>query len=135
MKKCKSIAVSDNVFLNSYFTKVIGILELQHEVEKLRKIGRELHGQILEMTYSEFNAQNKNDTMMDESKPSRILRRAGKTARNTIVESDIVIPKKKLNLFPYSIHHLLLSHFYLWFKAWYEHMLVVPSTRTEEDNS
>ena len=77
LKKSKSITVSDDVFLQSYFAKVIQMTELRHKVKKLLKGGKESHMAILDMVHSDFNAQLTNESMLDEAKTSGILRQSG----------------------------------------------------------
>ena len=121
LKKSKSIAVTDNVFLKSYFAKVIQTPELQHEVKNLLKGDKASYGAILEMIASDYNAQSTNESMRDGAyKPQSILRRAGTKSSSEQDSEEITIPKKKWSVFPNNTNQLLPSHYYSQFKAWYE---------------
>ena len=80
LEKSKSIVVLGDVFLKSYYSKVIQRSELQHEVKKLLKSGKESYGVILKRIHSDYNAQSTNKSMRDKTKLSGILRQAGKIA-------------------------------------------------------
>ena len=69
-----------DVFLKSYYAKVIQRSELQHEVKKLLKGGKESYGVILKMIHSDYNTQLTDKSMRDKTKLSGILRQAGKIA-------------------------------------------------------
>lgn len=51
LKEHKSIAVTDDVFLKSFFAKIIETPELQHEAKKLLKDGGETCIEILDLTH------------------------------------------------------------------------------------
>ena len=117
LEKFKSIVVLGNIFLKSYFAKVIQTPELQHEVKKLLKGGKESYGVILEMIHSDYNAHLANTSMRDKTKLSGILCQAGKIAHFEVEWDKVVIPRKELVLFPNSTNHLLPSHYYSQLKA------------------
>ena len=100
LKNTNSIAVADNVFLKSDFTKVIQTTELQHEVKKLLKGGKESYRAILEMIVVDYNAQSTNELMRDgATKPTSILRRVDKTSTSELESGDMDIPMKKFSFF------------------------------------
>ena len=78
LKKSKTITVTYDVFLKSYFAKVVQTLELQYEVKKLLKGGQESYGAILEMIAADFNAQSTNEVMRNKAKSTGTLRQVGK---------------------------------------------------------
>ena len=87
------------------------------------------------MIHSDLNAQSTNDTMMDVSKLSGILRHADETALNHIGEEGMGIPSKKIAIFSNNTNHLLPSHYYSQFKVWYKCISITPSERSDEYNS
>ena len=104
----------DDVFLKLYFAKHIEVPELQHEVKKILKGSPDSYMTILDLIHADFNVQNTNDAMRDDTKPFSVSRRAA----NPKVEAKKVttILKKRAILFPNNNGTLLLSHFYNQFK-------------------
>ena len=74
----KSIAVTDDIFLKAFITKVIEVPELQSESKKFLMDGSGTHAEILEKIYADYCVQETGEQMKDAyTKPDTCMRRAG----------------------------------------------------------
>ena len=56
LKVNKLVAVTDDIFLKSYFAKVIDTYEFQSEVKKFLKGGPKLYTDMMDIIHSDFRA-------------------------------------------------------------------------------
>ena len=125
LKKSKSIAVTDEVFLNEFFAKVISVEKLQGKLKKLLKGGTETCAEILESIHSNCRAIETGELMRDATDPSskslssrRVLKEDGKKANNAA---------HVMNIFPLNVGGLLPRTYYSQFRDWYRHMVIPES--------
>jgi len=122
LKKSKSIAVSDYVFLKEFFAKVISVDELQNNSKKLLKGGTEMCAEVLESIHSGYRAFETGELMRDATDPRsnslssrQVLKEDGKRV------NDAAHP---MNMFPHNIGGLLPMTYYSQFRDWYSHTVV-----------
>jgi len=70
LKKSKSIAVTDDVYLKAFFEKSISVNKLQGKSKKLLKGGTETCAEILASIHSNYRALEKGELMRDTTDPS-----------------------------------------------------------------
>ena len=130
LKRDTSVAVTDDVFLRAYFSKVIEAPELQDEVKKLIKDKTGSYESILELIHQDYRAQETGEALRDHTNSSTVSsRRASKPPPEPEQKSSPSIPRR----FPSNEGNLLVPHYYSQFRAWYTHMSVPRHKRTEED--
>ena len=138
LKRDKSVAVGDDIFLRAYFAKVIEAPELQTEVKKLISDKNGTYDSILELIHKDYRAQETGDALRDTPRDTLALRRAKQDTSPTPVHDKPPQPDDrppKRMRFPSNENTLLPPHFYVQFKEWWEHMSVPKAERTALDIS
>ena len=128
LKKVKSVAVTDDVFLRAYFAKVIQAPELQTEVKKLITDKNGDYESILQLIHDDFRAQETNDSLRDVATVTGKSARRGKPSP---VEEEPPAKKVKYTNFPANEEKLIPTHFYTQMRTWYNHMVVPKGERSE----
>ena len=128
LKKVKSVAVTDDVFLRAYFAKVIQAPELQTEVKKLITDKDGDYESILQLIHDDFRAQETNDSLRDV--PS-VTGKSARRGKPSTVDEEPPAKKVKLAHFPANEERLIPTHFYTQMRTWYNHMIVPKPERSE----
>ena len=134
LKRDNSVAVTDDIFLRAYFSKVIEAPELQTEVRKLIKDKAGSYESILEDIHKDYRAQETGDALRNDTPSSIVTSR--RTAKQHVPppKSEPKVEDPIPRIFPLNENTLFPTHFYTQFKAWYTHMVVPKGERTKEDN-
>jgi len=101
LKKPKSIAVTDDVFLKAFFAKAISVDKLQKESKKLLKDGTETCAEIIESIRSDYRALETGELMRDTTDPisnSLSSRRVQKEDEKKVSDATYL-----MNMFPHNI--------------------------------
>ena len=114
LKTNKSITVTDETFLKSYFAKVTKAPALQQEVKTFIKGGSNMYDEILEFIHLDYRAQEMGEVLRDNvthpTKPSSLCQ--GKTdnkGSSNKVTSTPIVPIK----FPTNKGSLIATHIYV----------------------
>jgi len=70
LKRSKSIAVADAIFLKAFFAKAISVKELQGESKKLLKGSSKICAEILESFHLDYRALKTGELMRDVTDPN-----------------------------------------------------------------
>ena len=84
LKVDKPVAATDDIFIKSYFAKVIKTPELQHEVKKLLKGGTESYADILELIHADYRAQDTGERLRDPVTTSPVTARRGENSDDSV---------------------------------------------------
>ena len=137
MKVNKSVAVTDNIFLKSYFAKVIKTPELQFEVKKLLKGDKDSYTDIFDLNHSDFRAQDTSEKMRNSVITFNTTMRRGKTGddddKSLVTTGDA--PKRAQYAFSNNTVNLLLSFFYTQSREWFYHMIKPEKDQPDEDKT
>ena len=136
LKRDKSVAIGDDIFLRAYFAKVIEAPELQTEVKKLISDKNGTYESILELIHKDYRAQETGDALRDvnpSSQTTAVRRARPEPPVPSGNAADSEEPPLKRPRLPKNEDGLLPPHFYVQFRDWYNHMIVPKKDRTAED--
>ena len=111
LKRDKSVAVTDDIFLRAYFSKVIEAPELQTEVRKLIKDKKGSYKSILEEIHQDYRAQETGDALRNDAPSSVVTARRAAKQHVPPSKPDSKLDPPLPHPFPNNENTLLPTHF------------------------
>jgi len=121
LKKSKSIAVTDDVFVKAFFAKAISVDKLQGESKKLQgwyqNVCRNPRVYSLQLLChrNRWAYKGRNGSQLNSLLSRRVLKDDGKKV------NDAAHP---ISIFPHNVGGLLASTYYSQWGDWYSHMVI-----------